>query len=54
MTVERMCQLGGISRSGFYRIESRSEGVDRDVELRDAIQRPWSFPVMVGLESRRS
>jgi transposase InsO family protein len=39
MTVERMCQLGGISRSGFYRRESRSEGVDRDVELRDAIQR---------------
>jgi len=39
MTVERMCQLGGISRSGFYRAEARSEGVDRDVELRDAIQR---------------
>lgn len=39
MTVERMCQLGGISRSGFYRAASRSEGVDRDVELRDAIQR---------------
>lgn len=39
MTVERMCQLGGISRSGFYRAESRTEGVDRDVELRDAIQR---------------
>jgi putative transposase len=39
MTVERMCQLGGISRSGFYRAQSRSEGVDRDVELRDAIQR---------------
>lgn len=39
MTVERMCQLGGISRSGFYRIESRSEGMDRDVELRDTIQR---------------
>ena len=39
MTVERMCQLGGISRSGFYRIESGSEGVDREVELRDAIQR---------------
>jgi putative transposase len=39
MTVERMCQLGGISRSGFYRMGSRSEGVDRDVELRDAIQR---------------
>jgi len=39
MTVERMCQLGGISRSGFYRMGSRSEGVDRDVDLRDAIQR---------------
>ena len=39
MTVERMCQLGGISRSGFYRMGSRSEAVDRDVELRDAIQR---------------
>ncbi|HEY0724435.1 MAG TPA: IS3 family transposase [Pyrinomonadaceae bacterium] len=39
MTVERMCQLGGISRSGFYRMGSQSEGVDRDVDLRDAIQR---------------
>ena len=42
MTVERMCQLGGISRSGFYRMGSKSggvKGVDRDVELRDAIQR---------------
>jgi len=39
MTVERMCQLGGISRSGFYRMGSRTEAVDRDVELRDAIQR---------------
>jgi len=39
MTVGRMCQLGGISRSGFYRMESRPAAVDRDVELRDAIQR---------------
>ena len=39
MTVERMCQLGGINRSGFYRIGSRSEDGDRDLELRDAIQR---------------
>jgi len=39
MTVERMCQLGGISRSGFYRMESGAERVDRDVELRDAVQR---------------
>src|SRR5262245_22843067 len=39
MTVGRMCQLGGISRSGFYRKESRPKGEDRDLELRDAIQR---------------
>ncbi|MCI0718953.1 MAG: IS3 family transposase [Acidobacteria bacterium] len=39
MTVERMCQLGGISRAGFYRMRCKSEEVDRDVELRDAIQR---------------
>ena len=39
MTVERMCQLGGLSRSGFYRIGSKSEDGDRDLELRDAIQR---------------
>lgn len=39
MTVERMCQLGGISRSGFYRMGSGPVAVDRDVELRDAIQR---------------
>jgi putative transposase len=37
--VERMCQLGGISRSGLYRMRPKSAKVDRDVELRDAIQR---------------
>jgi len=39
LTVERMCQLGGISRSGLYRMRPKSAQVDRDVELRDAIQR---------------
>jgi hypothetical protein len=34
MTVERMCQLGGISRSGFYRMGSRSEGVDRHLSIK--------------------
>jgi putative transposase len=34
-----MCQLGGISRSGLYRMRPKSAKVDRDVELRDAIQR---------------
>ena len=55
MTVERMCQLGGISRSGFYRMGSRSEGVDREVELRDVFGGSlWSFPVTGDLELRRS
>lgn len=39
MTVERMCQLGGISRSGFYRMRPKSSQADQEVELRDAIQR---------------
>jgi putative transposase len=39
MTVKRMCQLGGISRSGFYRRRSRPEGGDGELDLRDAIQR---------------
>jgi hypothetical protein len=40
LTIERMVELGGVSRSGFYRFDQgdllRSEG---DIELRDAIHR---------------
>ena len=39
MTVERMCQLAGVSRAGFYRRPSRPAGPDRDMALRDALQR---------------
>ena len=39
MTVGRMCRLGGVSRPSFYRFDPQQERVDRDVELRDAIQR---------------
>ena len=39
MTVQRMCELGQVSRSGFYRIDPDREREDRDMELRDAIQR---------------
>jgi len=39
MTVKRMCQLGGISRSGFYRRGTKPEGGDGELDLRDAIQR---------------
>ncbi|MBI3646898.1 MAG: IS3 family transposase [Acidobacteriales bacterium] len=39
MTVERMAELGGVSRSSFYRFEPDRPTVDGDMELRDAIQR---------------
>jgi putative transposase len=36
----RMVKLGRVSRSSFYRFDpERKTGADRDMELRDAIQR---------------
>jgi putative transposase len=47
MTIERMVELGGVSRSSFYRFEDGTEpGPDADMELRDAIQR-----IAVGMPS---
>lgn len=40
LTIERMVELGRISRSGFYRFHEDSQaGPDPDMDLRDAIQR---------------
>jgi putative transposase len=40
LTIQRMLELGRVSRSSFYRYDpNRKLGVDRDMELRDAIQR---------------
>ncbi len=39
MTVERMCTRAGVSRSGFYRFPPDPPGPDRDMKLRDALQR---------------
>jgi putative transposase len=39
MTVRRMCQLGQVSRAGFYRCEPESKQPDKDLDLRDEIQR---------------
>jgi len=40
LTVKRMVELGGVSRPSFYRFaEEGPTGVDRDMDLRDAIQR---------------
>jgi len=40
LTIERMVELGGVSRSGFYRFDGHARpGVATDMDLRDAIQR---------------
>jgi putative transposase len=39
LTLERMMKLGQVSRSGFYRFQDAVPGPDRDMDLRDAIQR---------------
>jgi putative transposase len=39
LTVERMCQLAGVSRAGFYRHLVEVEPDEEEMELRDAIQR---------------
>lgn len=39
MTIERLCELGQVSRAGFYRYDPDRQREDRDSELRDAIQR---------------
>jgi len=40
LTVERMAELGQVSRSGYYRFDRDARpGTDGDIELRDAIQR---------------
>ena len=38
LTIERMVELGRVSRSGFYRFDAEP-GPDQDMELRDAIQK---------------
>jgi putative transposase len=39
LTVERMVKLGKVSRSGFYRFDDAEPDPDRDMDLRDAIQK---------------
>ena len=38
MSIERMCQLGQVSRAGFYRFLQERTPVEEDMELRSAIQ----------------
>ena len=39
LAIERMCELAGVSRRGFYRFDPEAKPVERDIDLRDAIQR---------------
>jgi putative transposase len=39
LTVEAMVRLGRVSRSGFYRFKDTGPDPDRDMDLRDAIQK---------------
>ncbi|MGB6945019.1 MAG: IS3 family transposase [Bryobacteraceae bacterium] len=39
LSIERMMKLGRVSRSGFYRFQGALPNPDRDMDLRDAIQR---------------
>lgn len=39
LPIERMCALAGVSRRGFYRFDPDANRSDRDMDLRDAIQR---------------
>jgi putative transposase len=39
LSLERMMKLGRVSRSGFYRFQTAKPSPDRDMDLRDAIQR---------------
>ena len=39
LAVEHLCALAGVSRRSFYRFDPEAKSADRDLELRDAIQR---------------
>ena len=39
LPVERMAKLGGVSRASFYRFDEEDSPRDRDMDLRDTIQR---------------
>jgi transposase InsO family protein len=39
LVIERMCALAGVSRKGFYRFDPDKKPGERDMDLRDAIQR---------------
>jgi hypothetical protein len=50
-----MCELGQVSRAGFYRLDPEQEQHDDDLDLRDEIQRiAWSFLIMAAHASPKN
>jgi putative transposase len=39
LAIERMCELAGVSRRSLYRFDPEAKPADRDLGLRDTIQR---------------
>jgi putative transposase len=39
LPIDRMCALASVSRRGFYRFDPEAKPAERDMDLRDAIQR---------------
>ena len=39
LAIESMCTLAGVSRRGFYRFDAAAKPAERDMDLRDAMQR---------------
>lgn len=39
LAMERMCELAGVNRRSFYRFDPDAKPAERDMDLRDAIQR---------------
>jgi putative transposase len=39
IALERLCELGQVSRAGFYRWQHRPPAIDQDLDLRDEMQR---------------
>jgi hypothetical protein len=39
LAIESMCTLAGVSRRGFYRFDPDAKPAERDMDLRDAMQR---------------
>ncbi len=38
LSIERMCQLAGVSRAGFYRSLQERQAIEEDMEVRSTIQ----------------